>query len=148
MNLGGIYWNAGRRRDVEKVRITRPLVRRVLSYFRPYWREVAVALLTTAAIAAMGLIPPLLIRAVVDRAIPQGDFSLLALLVGGMVAAPTLAGLFGVGQAYFNTRIAQLVMFDLRNQLYEHVQALSMRFFTQTKTCEIMSLLNNDVSGI
>jgi ATP-binding cassette subfamily B protein len=148
MNLGGIYWNAGRQRDTPKVRVTRALLRRSLSYFRPYSREVAVALLTTAAIAGLGLIPPLMIRAIVDQAIPHGDFGLLAVLVAIMVGAPAVAGLFGVAQAYFNTRIAQQVMFDLRNDLYRHVQSLSLCFFTQVKTGEIMSRLNNDVSGI
>jgi ATP-binding cassette subfamily B protein len=148
VNLGGMYWNAGRKRDVQPVRVTRALLRRILSYFRPYLFEVTVALLTTAAIAGIGLIPPLMIRAIVDRAIPQGDFGLLALLVAGMVGAPAVAGLFGVAQTYFNTRIAQQVMFDLRNHLYWHVQSLSLRFFTQAKTGEIMSRLNNDVTGI
>src|SRR5437870_1412002 len=148
MSLGGIYWNAGRQRNVQTVRVTRALLRRVVSYFRPYSLDVTIALVTTACIAGMGLIPPLLIRAIVDRAIPQADFLLLGLLVGGMVAAPGLAGLLGVAQAYFNTRIAQRVMFDLRNDLYTHVQALSLRFFTEVKTGEIMSRLNNDVAGI
>jgi ATP-binding cassette, subfamily B, bacterial len=148
MNLGGIYWNAGRQRDTPKVRVTRRLLRRVFSYFRPYRLDVALALLTTAVMAGIGLIPPLLIRAIVDTAIPHTDFGLLALLVGGMVGAAVVAGLFGVVQTYFNTRIAQQVMFDLRNDLYQHVQSLSLRFFTQVKTGEIMSRLNNDVSGI
>src|SRR5947207_1595927 len=116
MNLGGVFWNAGRQREVHHVRVTRKLLRRVVSYFRPYWFEVAIAM--------------------------------LAALFGGMVVAPAVGGLFGVAQAYFNTRIAQKVMFDLRNDLYRHVQSLSLRFFTEVKTGEIMSRLNNDVSGI
>lgn len=148
MSLQGIYYNAGRQRDVQTVRVTRSLLGRIASYFRPYLLDVTVALLSTAVIAAIGLIPPMMVRTIVDRAIPQVDMPLLVLLVGGMVAAPAAAGLIGVAQAYFNTRIAQRVMFDVRNHLYWHVQSLSLRFFTSVKTGEIMSRLNNDVSGI
>jgi len=148
MRLGAAYWTASRGRADQSVRVTRQLVFRVLGCFRPYSLEVVLALLITAGIATVGLVPPLMIRAVVDVAIPEHDLGLLVLLVAAMVAAPTFGGLLGVGQNYLNTRIAQRVMFDLRNHLYTHVQSLSLRFFTETKTGEIMSRLSNDVSGI
>jgi ATP-binding cassette subfamily B protein len=121
---------------------------RIFSYFRRYWRQGTVVLITVAAMAAIGLIPPLLIRALIDVAVPTSDAWLLLGLTAGMIAAPAAAGLLGVVQTYFNAQIAQRVMFDLRNDLYRHVQSLSLRFFTATKTGEIMSRLNNDVSGV
>ncbi|MBI4213503.1 MAG: ABC transporter ATP-binding protein [Chloroflexi bacterium] len=145
--LGGMYWSAGRRQRPQ-VRVTRALLFRILGYFRPYLGEVSAALFTVAVIAAIGLVPPLLVRAVVDLALPEKDLGLLAVLAVGMVGAPILSGLLGVGQNYLNTRISQRVMFDLRTHLYRHVQSLSLRFFTSVKTGEIMSRLNNDVSGI
>src|SRR5205807_718833 len=84
----------------------------------------------------------------IDHAIPEKDLSLLVVLVIAMVAAPSVGGLMGVLQNYLNTRIAQRVMFDIRNELYRHVQSLSLRFFTRVKTGEVMSRLNNDVNGI
>lgn len=141
-------WHGGRRRRDQQVRVTRAMLWRILGYFRPYWPQASLALLITAAIATVGLVPPLMIRALVDVAIPERDLGLLALLVLAMIAAPTFGGLLGVAQNYLNTRISQRVMFDLRNHLYRHVQSLSLRFFTSVKTGEIMSRLNNDVSGI
>src|SRR5579871_2999107 len=148
MMVGGFHgvWRSGAAQ--RPARITKAMVLRAASYFRPYWKEIMLVLITVAFISAIGLAPPLLIRAVVDRAIPQRDATLLIWLVAGMVAAPLIGGLFGVAQNYLNTQISQRVMFDLRNDLYRHVQSLSLRFFTSVKTGEIMSRLNNDVSGV
>jgi ATP-binding cassette subfamily B protein len=147
MNAGLWHGGRGRRRD-QQIRVSRQLLLRIAHYFRPYWVQVSGALAITAITATLGLVPPMMIRAIVDDAIPHGNFSLLALLVVGMVAAPTFGGLLGVAQNYLNTHISQAVMFDLRNELYRHVQSLSLRFFTNVKTGEIMSRLNNDVGGI
>jgi ATP-binding cassette subfamily B protein len=59
-----------------------------------------------------------------------------------------LARLLSVGQTSINVRIGQGVMFDLRNELYRHLQKQSLRFFTTSKTGELMSRVTNDVSGI
>jgi ATP-binding cassette subfamily B protein len=139
-------WHTGRRPAT--VHISRAMLRRIFGYFRPYWLQGILVLVCVAAIATIGLVPPLLIRAVVDVALPSGDVQLLVVLTAGMVIAPALAGLIGVAQTYLNTLISQRVMFDLRNELYVHLQSLSLRFFTATKTGDIMSRLNNDVSGV
>jgi ATP-binding cassette subfamily B protein len=148
MMQGGFQgmWRSGRR--PASVHVSRAMILRIARYFRPYWRHGLLVLICVSAIATIGLVPPLLIRAVVDVAIPSADVSLLVVLAAGMVAAPALAGLLGVAQTYLNTLISQRVMFDLRNELYAHLQSLSLRFFTATKTGDIMSRLNNDVSGV
>jgi ATP-binding cassette subfamily B protein len=148
MMQGGFHgmWRSGERPAA--VRVSRAMVLRIARYFGPYWRHGVLVLLCVAAIATLGLVPPLLIRAVVDVALPNHDVVLLMVLAAGMVVAPALAGLLGVAQTYLNTLISQRVMFDLRNELYAHLQSLSLRFFTATKTGDIMSRLNNDVSGV
>src|SRR5437660_2198190 len=65
-----------------------------------------------------------------------------------MVILPIVSGLIGVGQTYLNNLVGQRVMRDLRNSLYEHLQAMSLRFFSGTRTGEIQSRLSNDVGGI
>jgi len=65
-----------------------------------------------------------------------------------MVALPIITGLIGVGQTYLNNLIGQRVMRDLRNNLYDHLQAMSLRFFSDTRTGEIQSRLSNDVGGV
>ena len=72
----------------------------------------------------------------------------LFLLCAGLVVGPLAVSVLGLGQKYLTTLISERVMFDLRNDLYQHLQSLSLRFFTSVKTGEVMSRLNNDVSGV
>ena len=124
------------------------IVPRVVPYFRPYAGSWLLILLCIAASAALNLLPPLLIKEIIDDAIPSANLPLLILTVVGSVAAGLLARLLSVAQTSINVRIGQGVMFDLRNELYRHLQKQSLRFFTTSKTGELMSRVTNDVSGI
>ncbi len=143
---GGGWWQYityDERRD--RPHINRSLLRRVAQIARPY---LAPALLTLGAIlliSLLGLVPPLLIRQMIDEAIPRRDIRALNLLALGMVLIPLLSGVIGVGQRYLNARIGEGIISDLRQALYAHMQRMSLRFFTHTKTGELMSRLNNDV---
>ncbi len=106
---------------------------------------VLVAILLTSFI---GLINPILLKLLIDDAIPRRDFGLLNLFVGLMIALPIVSGLIGVGQTYLNNVIGQHVMQDLRAALYAHLQSMPLRFFTETRTGEIQSRLANDVGGV
>jgi ATP-binding cassette subfamily B protein len=123
-------------------------VRRIAGFFRPYRGAVAAVLATIVLTSLLGLINPYLLKLLIDEALPQRDFSLLNLFVGLMVVVPIVSGLIGVGQSYLNNVIGQRVMQDLRNTLYEHLQRLPLRFFTETRTGEIQSRLANDVGGV
>ena len=121
---------------------------RILGYFRPYWRSWILILLCIGASTALNLVPPLLAREILDQALPNRDPQLLLWLVGAAVGVGVLARLIMVGQSSLNVRIGHGVMFDLRNQLYRHLQRQSLRFFTDNKTGEVMSRVNNDVAGV
>jgi ATP-binding cassette subfamily B protein len=123
-------------------------IRRVLAYLRPYLGRTAGVLLCIAASALAGLVPPLLIREIIDVAVPQGKLTLLNWLVAGLIAMPILSGLIGVLQQYLNNLIGQSIMSDLRLQLFAHLQKQSLRFYTVTQTGQIMSRVNNDVAGV
>jgi len=103
--------------------------------------------LTILLISAVSLVSPLLYRDLIDVAIPNGDGSRLNWLALGMIAIPVLNGAIGVWQRQLNAQIGEGVIFDLRRTLYAHMQRMSLRFFTQTRTGELMSRLNNDVVG-
>jgi ATP-binding cassette subfamily B protein len=122
--------------------------KRVASYFKPYRWQVGVVLVLILLIAVFGLINPILIKLVIDIIVKRGSLDTLTFYVALMVAAPIVTGLIGVGQTYLNTLIGQRVMRDLRNYLYEHLQAMPLRFFTTTRTGEIQSRLSNDVGGV
>ncbi|HET9853355.1 MAG TPA: ABC transporter ATP-binding protein [Candidatus Limnocylindrales bacterium] len=123
-------------------------IRRIVAFFRPYQGRVGIVLLAILFTSLIGLINPILLKLLIDIAIPQRDWGLLNLFVGLMIALPILSGLVGVGQSYLNNVIGQSVMQDLRTALYSHLQRMPLRFFTETKTGEIQSRLANDVGGV
>ena len=123
-------------------------VRRILAFFRPYRPQIAVVLFAILLTSFIGLINPILLKLLIDEALPKRDFGLLNLFVGLMIVLPIVSGLIGVGQAYLNNVIGQRVMQDLRGALYAHLQAMPLRFFTETRTGEIQSRLANDVGGV
>ena len=132
---------------VPKERRARTL-RRMAGFFRPYRGRVAVVLATIVITSVLGLVNPLLLKLLLDVAIPQQDLALLNLYVGLMIVVPVISGLIGVGQTYLNNVVGQRVMQDLRNALYAHLQRMPLRFFTETRTGEIQSRLSNDVGGV
>ncbi len=122
--------------------------RRIAAFFGPYRFQVGVVLVAIIATSLIGLLNPYLLKLLTDEVIVGRQFENLNLYVGLMIAAPIISGLIGVGQSYLNNLIGQSVMQDLRNALYAHLQRMSLRFFTSTRTGEIQSRLSNDVGGV
>jgi ATP-binding cassette subfamily B protein len=149
-----VGWHSGNwwsyiRYDEEQDRpdVSRELIGRVWQYARSYWRGIIVILVTILGVSLLSLVPPLLIRDLIDHALPDGDVTRLNLLAMGMVAVPLINGLLGVAQRYMSARIGEGIIYELRRDLYAHLERLSLRFFTNTHAGELMSRLNNDVVG-
>ena len=125
---------------------------RIVSAFAPYWFKVSVVGALILVTAGLGVVNPLLIRVVFDSALfsPSGtpDLDLLWLLVGVMAGITVATGGLGIVQTYLTNEVGQRVMRDLRDRLYEHLQTLSISFFTDTRTGEIQSRVANDVGGV
>jgi ATP-binding cassette subfamily B protein len=121
---------------------------RIVRFFRPYRLEVTVVLGAILLTSTIGVINPILLKLLIDVAIGRRDFALLNLFVVLMIVLPIVSSLIGVGQSYLNNMVGQGVMRDLRHALYSHLQAMPLRFFTETRTGEIQSRLTNDVGGI
>lgn len=149
MGMHGRGWWSYISHDEEQDRpaVSRSLLRRVWHFARPYTRQILLLLLTIFIITGLSLLPPLLIRDLLDNAIPNRNVPRLNLLALGMVAVPLVNGLVGVLQRRISASIGEGVIYDLRRALYEHMQRMSLRFFTETRTGELMSRLNNDVVG-
>jgi ATP-binding cassette subfamily B protein len=129
--------------------IDRGLVRRVLAYFRPYWRAAVLALACLAAGALLGLAPALVFRALIDYL--GGDAPSLghvAVLVGAGIAAAIAGGLIGLAEDYLTERISQGIIFDLREQLFDKLVHQSVGFYTHNRAGEVMSRIGNDVNDI
>src|SRR6201997_617984 len=124
---------------------------RIVPLFRPYRLQVAGVIVLIVVTSTIGIINPLLIQAVFNKAlfVPGGPkLHLLYVLVAIMAAVPIVNGAIGILQVYETTRVGQQVMRDLRNRLYAHLETLPLSFFTNTKTGEIQSRLANDVGGV
>jgi len=131
----------------EKPQVTWGLMRRVLGYARPYGGAIAGMLALILVNTGLTLLTPLILRSLIDKALPAKDLNLLLWLVMGLLFIPALGGGLNVVQRRLNARIGEGVIYDLRVALYAHLQRMSLRFFTNTKVGELMSRLNNDVVG-
>jgi ATP-binding cassette, subfamily B, bacterial len=142
-------WRSFMQYDESKGRpqLSRQLLSRVLGYARPYWRSLALMLAAIGVTALLGLIPPLLYRDLIDNVLPNKDIARLNWLALGMIGIPVVIGLIGVGQRYLSARVGEGIISDLRQGMYNHLQCMSLRFFTRTKSGEIVSRFNNDVVG-
>ncbi len=123
-------------------------VRRVAISFKPYKVQVVLVLIAILLTTGLGVVNPLLIQRIFDDTIVKKNLPLLIIYVSVMIITPIVSGLIGVYQTYLNNSIGQNVMRDFRNRLYEHLQSMSLRFFTGTRTGEIQSRLSNDVNGV
>jgi ATP-binding cassette, subfamily B, bacterial len=129
----------------------RDTARRVVPLFRPYRVQVAGVVGLIVVTSTVGIINPLLIQVVFNKALfvhGGPNIRLLVILVSIMAVVPVINGAIGILQTYETTRVGQQVMRDLRDRLYAHLQTLSLAFFTGTKTGEIQSRLANDVGGV
>lgn len=146
---GGMWHSMGMGDDENRPEpnIDRKLLRRVASYGRPYARQIVFILFAIALTSLLGLIPPLVYLRLIDITLPQSNASELNFLVVVMIAIPVSTGLIGVAQRYFSAKMGEGLICDLRQALYGHIQRMSLRFFTHTKTGEIMARLNSDVVG-
>jgi len=145
---GGNWW-AFISHDEEQAppSVSKELLRRVWQFARPYRGQIAVLLFTIILITGLSLLPPLLIRDLIDNALPNRNASRLNLLALGLIAVPLVNGIIGIWQRHASAVVGEGIIYDLRRALFNHMQSMSLRFFTETRTGELMSRLNNDVVG-
>ncbi len=144
----GGWWSFIRYDDKQdRPAVSVPLLRRALGYARPYMGKIVLMLALILVTTFLNLIPPLFTRDLIDRALPEKDLQRLTMLALGMLAVPLVTGLLGVGHRYLSSSVGEGVISDLRTALFAHLHRMSLRFFTNTKTGELMSRLNNDVIG-
>jgi len=151
--MGRFWWRyVHNDMDRNKIQLSRGLIMRVLSYARPYWGQIMIMLGMILVTTGLGLLTPLIFRELIDNVLTRGganfgDASRLNMLALGLVLIPLVSGGIRVFQRKINAGVGEGVIYDLRVSLYEHLQHMSLRFFTHTKTGELMSRMNNDVVG-
>ncbi len=128
-------------------RVQKGLVKRVWRFARSY-RLMLVGFLATIVLAALiNLVPPLLIRQIIDQALPDEDRGAVALLAGLMVAVAVAEAFLSIFERLWSSKIGEGLIYDLRVALFDHVQRMPLGFFTRTQTGALVSRMNNDVIG-
>ena len=136
-------------------RITKALVKRVLSYLRPYRKHLALVLCCIAVSSVCSLFPSILTGYMVDVLtgrnlggwIGAGIAALVRLIVLSLLLH-LASNLIGVGESYLSAWIAQHISYDMRNQMYRHLQKMSQRFFTTANQGDILTRMTSDISGV
>jgi ATP-binding cassette subfamily B protein len=140
-------WRMISEETTSRPNLSRQILARVFAYGRPHWFSILVVLVTIAVVSLIELLPPLLYRDLIDNVLPNGDFQRLNLLALGMVGIPLVSAGISIIQRLYSARAGEGIIYDLRNQMYTHLQQMSLRFFTHTKQGEIISRFNSDVIG-
>ncbi len=135
------------------IRITRFVSRRhlylrLMRHTRPYRRKLAVAFLAAAGVAVALPTIPLFVRAAIDKAIPAKDYRLLAMLIGAMLGVALLKAFLHGVRRQIAGELSVGVEADLREQLYNHVQALDVGYHERVSTGQIMSRATSDINAI
>ncbi|OOC55039.1 MULTISPECIES: ABC transporter ATP-binding protein [Nocardiopsis] len=123
------------------------ITRRIISYARPHWRTILCFLLVTMVGSAIVVANPLLLKAIIDRGIMPGNTTLVVWLAVAAAGLAVLEGTLTLLGRWLSSRIGEGVIYQLRTQVFTHVQRMPVAFFTRTQTGSLISRLNTDVVG-
>jgi ATP-binding cassette, subfamily B, bacterial len=144
---GAVWRNLRSDRSAIETRIEPGTIKRVFRFARPHRRYILAFLTFTVTNAGLVVVTPLLVQRIVDDGIARGDRGLVTVLALAMAATALVSALVGVGEGYFSSRVGEGLIYDLRRNVFAHVQRQSLAFFTRTQTGALVSRLNNDVIG-
>lgn len=123
-------------------------IKRIAALFKPHTMTIIVVMLLITLSSIISLAQPFLVKAIIDDALPHKNVQLLAWLAGAMIAVAAATAVIGVIQTWMTTAMGQKIMHTLRTKLFTHLQKQSLSFFTKTRSGEVQSRLNNDISGM
>jgi ATP-binding cassette, subfamily B, bacterial len=145
--FGGMMRSMRRDDSVTQQRVTKGTAKRMFRFARPYRKILAWFLVLVVIDAVIGVVNPLLFRSIIDTGIPHHDKTLIVTLA--VVAAALAIGDTGltIGIRWVSAKVGEGLIFDMRSQVFEHIQKMPIAFFTRTQTGALISRLNNDVIG-
>ena len=124
------------------------LLKRILSYLLPYWPQFVLVFLTILLSAVLGLLPSIITGRIVDEALVGKSMTLLIRLLIMAFVTLTASQVISVLESYINAWISQRIIFDMKNQMYDHLQHMPHAFFTSEKQGDIITRMNTDISGV
>jgi ATP-binding cassette, subfamily B, bacterial len=144
-------WHAmrsfSRDRSITQQRIKPGTIRRIMSYARPYRRELALFLIIVAFDAGITVAVPLLLRSLIDNGILPRDTGVVLAIGAAVVGLALFDAVLSIAQRWYSARIGEGLIYDLRTEVFQHVQRQPIAFFTRTQTGSLVSRLNSDVIG-
>ncbi len=129
-------------------KVTGKLILRILSYLKPYWFQFLLVFLAILVSAGVGLLPSIITGKIVDEALVGRNMKLLIQLLIAAFLTLTLSEVIGVLESYINAWISNRIIFDMKNQMYDHLQHMPHSFFTSEKQGDIITRMNSDISGV
>ena len=132
---------------IRQRKIDRAVMRRVWAYIRPYKRPLIAFIVAVVLGSIATAVTPLLIKSLIDNAIPHHNRQLVTWIAAGAVGIALFNAALSLVQRYYSARIGEGLIFDLRVALFDHVQRMPLAFFTRTQTGALQSRLNSDVVG-
>lgn len=129
-------------------KVTKALLLRILSYLKPYWVQFLFVFVAILLSATVGLFPSIITGRIVDQALVGEDLALLIRLLLMAFCTLAVSQIIGVLESYINAWISQRIIFDMKNQMYKHLQYMPHSFFTTEKQGDIITRMNTDISGV
>ncbi|MBR6487759.1 MAG: ABC transporter ATP-binding protein, partial [Clostridiales bacterium] len=129
-------------------KITKALLKRVFSYLKPYTKQLILVLVCIIVSSFFSLMPSMITGKILDDGLMKKDFKALIYYIVLSLIVTLLASLIGVAETYINTWIAQHITYDMRNQMYSHLQKMSQRFFTTNNQGDIVTRMTSDIDGV
>ena len=124
------------------------LIRRILSYLAPYWTKFVLVFVTIVLSAVLGLLPSIITGHIVDEALVGQSMALLIRLLLAALATLFASQVVSLMTTYLNAWISQHIIFDMKNEMYAHLQRMSHAFFTSERQGDIITRMNTDISGV
>lgn len=131
-----------------KANLSKALLLRIAKYFLPYWKQTLLVMAVLVVSAVLGLLPPLLIQQIIDQALPDKNLRLLVILVLASLGTTVVSGLLGVLQNYLNSFISQSIVYDMKNQMYRHLQRMPLQFYSGVRQGEVITRMTSDITGV
>ncbi len=147
-SLGGPRGFLTEEEKKNKPKVTWPLIKRILSYLKPYWWQFLLVFVAILLSAVIGLLPSIITGKIVDQALVGEDMRLLIFLLIAAFVTMTVSKVIGVLESYINSWISRRIIFDMKNQMYRHLQSMPHSFFTSEKQGDIITRMNSDINGV
>ena len=129
-------------------KVTGALLGRILGYLKPYSLQFLLVFVTILLSAVVGLLPSIITGRIVDEALVGKNMRLLVQLLVMAFVTLTASQVISVLESYINAWISQRIIFDMKNQMYDHLQHMPHAFFTSEKQGDIITRMNTDISGV